>query len=191
MESPMNNQSMPNIQGSYNSFGQPDSMKNAISQVLPGHHNRRGLRNKAVHIKTFSQAAVKQLFVPASPINFRQQQQSNNSSISSFTESRLQRPEGMVLPKFLPAIVSPQASKIDMGGTSPFNGSRRFLKNSRNDLSMRMDSLNDKGIYKGLSTDSFSTERVFQYQPQQVKQSLIMPEAQTAHDKLNLMIIRG
>jgi hypothetical protein len=76
------------------------------------------------------------------------------------------RPEGMVLPKFLPAIVSPQASKIDMGSSSPFNGSasRRFLKNSRNDLSMRMDSLNDKGIYKGISTDSLSTERVFQYQ---------------------------
>jgi hypothetical protein len=31
-------------------------------------------------------------------------------------------------------------------------------------LSMRMDSLNDKGIYKGISTDSLSTERVFQYQ---------------------------
>lgn len=99
----------------------------------------------------------------------------------------------MVLPKFLPAIVSPQASKIDMGSSSPFNGSasRRFLKNSRNDLSMRMDSLNDKGIYKGISTDSLSTERVFQYQAQQVKASPIMPEAQTAHDKLNLMIIRG
>jgi hypothetical protein len=69
----------------------------------------------------------------------------------------------MVLPKFLPAIVSPQASKIDMGSSSPFNGSasRRFFKNSRNDLSVRMDSLNDKGIYKGLSTDSFISERVF------------------------------
>ena len=166
-QSPMGNLSMPHIHGLGGSQ-ENTNIKNILSQVLPPHNKRSMHRqNQRTHIKTLSQAGLKQLFTSASsPVSFRQQQQ-NNSSISSITESRLLRPEGMVLPKFLPAIVSPQAAKIDMG-YSPMHGSgskRRFLRNSRNEeFSVRMDSLNDKGIYKGLSTESFGTERVFQYQ---------------------------
>lgn len=67
----MGGNSMPNINGF--GIGQENSnIKNILSQVLPNHKRSLNKLNHRAHIKTFSQASVKQLFVSASsPTNFR------------------------------------------------------------------------------------------------------------------------
>lgn len=74
---------------------------------------------------------------------------------------------------------------VDYTGKGSIFKSLRSTRNSH----VRLQSLNEKGfnsIEGGASI--FEGEKVFQYKPTELNDPA---DAQTAHDKLNLMIVRG
>lgn len=109
-----------------------------------------------------------------SPSNIRIRREDANSVNESFSKFK-----SSVLPKYLPALVSPQHVMGSLNRS--LNRGMRAVRNSH----VRLQSLNDRGFNTMESVLGEENEKVFQY-------SAANPvDAKTAHDKLNLMIVRG
>lgn len=113
---------------------------------------------------------------PLSPSNIRIRREDANSVNESFSKVN-----NSVIPKFLPALVSPQHTQGLGSLNRSLNRGMRAVRNSH----VRLQSLNDRGFNTMDSVLGDENDKVFQYNAGNPV------DAQTAHDKLNLMIVRG
>jgi len=138
-----------------------------------------------------STAGVSLLFSnPFSPSNFRMlKDEGDDLSETSFSLNKQ-----TVLPKFLPPITSPQESRVNHGQSlnSSFRKSMPSIFSPRNNSqSIQLQQLNEKGFNTvsqsmALPKEAASTDKVFKYRPPGETGG-----PKSAHDKLNLMIVRG